>query len=109
GMGAAVLALTAPSAEGISLPWAVPGGALRVRVDGLSAMFFGQIFFISILGAIYGLGYWPQAGHRENGRKLRLFYGLLTAGIGFLLIARNSVLLLLGWGVLALAAFLTAP
>jgi len=107
GVSAAVLAFVAPSPEGISQRWAVPGGALQVRVDGLSAMFLGQIFFISILGAIYGLGYWPQAAHRENGRKLRLFYGLLTAGIGLLIIAGNSVLFLVGWEVMALAAFLT--
>jgi hydrogenase-4 component B len=107
GVTAAVLAFAAPSAEGLSLPWPVPGGDLRVRVDGLSAMFLGPIFFISALGAIYGLGYWPQAEHRENGRKLRFFYGLLTAGIGLLLIAGNSVLFLVGWEVMALAAFLT--
>jgi hydrogenase-4 component B len=107
GVSAAVLAFVQPSARGLSLPWAVPGGALEVRVDGLSAMFLGPIFFISALGAIYGLGYWPHARHRENGRKLRLFYGLLTAGIGLLLVARNSVLFLVGWEVMALAAFLT--
>jgi len=107
GMTAAALAFAAPSAHGISLPWSVPGGALRVRVDGLSAMFLAPIFFISTLGAIYGLGYWPQAGHRDNGRKLRFFYGLLTAGIGVLLVAGNSVLFLVGWEVMALAAFLT--
>ena len=107
GISAAVLAFALPSPRGISLPWAVPGGALEVRVDGLSAMFLGQIFFISMLGAIYGLGYWPQAEHRRNGRKLRLFYGLLTAGIALLLIARNAVLFLCGWEVMALAAFLT--
>ncbi len=107
GIAAAVLAIAAPSAAGLSVPWSLPGGALDVRVDGLSAMFLGQLFFVSGLGAIYGLGYWPQAEHPRNGRKLRLFYGLLTAGIGLLLVARNSVLFLIGWEVMALAAFLT--
>jgi hydrogenase-4 component B len=107
GVSAAVLAFAAPSAHGISLPWAVPGGPLSVRVDGLSAMFLAPIFVISVLGAIYGLGYWPQAQHPENGRKLRLFYGLLTGGIGLLLVAGNSVLFLMGWEIMALAAFLT--
>jgi hydrogenase-4 component B len=107
GVTAAALAFAVPSPRGISLPWAVPGGALEVRVDGLSAMFLAQVFFISTLGAVYALGYWPQAEHRQNGRKLRLFYGLLTAGMGLLVIARNTVLFLAGWEVMALCAFLT--
>ncbi len=107
GVTAAVLAFTSPSLRGIALPWAVPGGALEVRVDGLSAMFLAQIFLISTLGAVYGLGYWPQSGHPRNGRKLRLFYGLLTGAMGLLVVARNSILFLTGWEVMALCAFLT--
>jgi hydrogenase-4 component B len=107
GVSAAALAFASPSSRGISLPWAVPGGAFEIRVDALSAMFLGQIFFISMLGAIYGLGYWRQADHPGNGRKLRLFYGLLTSGMGLLVVARNGVLFLAGWEVMALCAFLT--
>ncbi|HET9752971.1 MAG TPA: proton-conducting transporter membrane subunit, partial [Myxococcales bacterium] len=107
GLAAAGLAIAAPSARGISLPWAVPGGALEIRADGLSAMFLAQIFFLSALGAIYGLSYWPQAAHPRDGRKLRFFYGLLTAAMGLLVVARNAVLFLAAWEVMALAAFLS--
>ncbi|HEY6909279.1 MAG TPA: proton-conducting transporter membrane subunit [Myxococcales bacterium] len=107
GLWAAWLAVAAPSSRGISLPWAVPGGALEIRADGLSAMFLAQIFFVSALGAIYGLSYWPQAEHPRDGRKLRLFYGLLTAAMGLLVVARNGVLFLAAWEVMAIAAFLS--
>jgi hydrogenase-4 component B len=107
GVGGAALAVTAPSLRGISLPWDVPGGAIEVRVDGLSAMFLAQIFFISALGSVYALGYWPQSAHPGNGRKLRFFYGLLTAAMGLLVVARNAMLFLMGWEVMALCAFLT--
>src|SRR4029079_8171530 len=40
-----------------------------------------------------------------NGRKLRLFYGWLTAGMALLVIARNSIVFLFGWAILALSAF----
>ena len=47
--------------------------------------FFGTLlwgsplpFLISLLGNVYGLSYWKQADHPGNGRKLRLFYGLLN-------------------------------
>lgn len=74
-------------------------------LDGLSAFFLAPIFLISLLGNVYGLGYWKQSEHPGNGRKLRLFYGTLTAGMALLVIARNSILFLLGWEIMALSAF----
>jgi hydrogenase-4 component B len=86
-------------------PWPIPGGEFRVAVDGLSAIFLMPIFLISLLGSLYGLGYWKQTEHPGNGRKLRLFYGTLTAGMGLLVIARNSILFLFGWEAMALSAY----
>jgi hydrogenase-4 component B len=103
----ALLAVAVPSGSaGIDLPWPVPGGAFRVRVDALAAMFVLQIFLVSALGAIYGLGYWSQSVHPDNGRKLRLFYGVMTAGMALLVVAGNAVLFLAGWELMALAAFI---
>lgn len=89
----------------IDLPWSVPGGALRVGVDGLSALFLAPVFLIAVLGSVYGLGYWRQADRPTTGRKLRLFYGLLAAGMGLLLVAKNGLLFLMGWEIMALSAF----
>jgi hydrogenase-4 component B len=90
----------------IVFAWPVIDGAeFRVAVDGLSALFIVPIFLISALGSVYGLGYWKQAEHPDNGRKLRLFYGLLTAGMALVVVARNGILFLAGWEVMALAAF----
>jgi hydrogenase-4 component B len=105
GIAGALLAISQPSPPGVELPWRVPGGALAISIDGLSAMFLVQIFGISALGGIYGLEYWRQVDHPHNGRKLRLFYGLMTAGMAILVVARNSVLFLAGWEIMALAAF----
>src|ERR1019366_9494885 len=85
--------------------WSVPGGEFAVRVDGLAAMFLLPLFVVAPLGSIYGLEYWPQRDHADDGRKLRLFYGLQAAGIGLLLVAANAVLFLVGWETMALAAF----
>src|SRR2546428_2768708 len=68
----------------IVLPWSLPGAELSVAVDGLSAIFLLPIFLISLLGNVYGLAYWKQTEHPQNGRKLRLFYGTLTAGMALL-------------------------
>lgn len=85
--------------------WFWTGSESTVSMDGLSAMFLAPIFLIAGLGAIFGLGYWRQADHPENGRRLALFYGLLPAGMALLVLARNSLLFLLGWEVMALANF----
>jgi hydrogenase-4 component B len=74
-------------------------------MDGLSALFLVPVFLVTLLGSIYGLGYWRQADHPTNGRKLGLFYGLLGAGMSVLLVAADGFLFLVGWEVMALAAF----
>ncbi len=89
----------------IDMPWQLPGAEFSVAVDGLSAFFLLPVFLISMLGSIYGLGYWAQVDHPQNGRKLRLFWGLLTSGMALLVIARNSILFLFGWEIMALSAF----
>jgi hydrogenase-4 component B len=85
--------------------WRIPGAEFSVAVDGLSAIFLVPIFLISLLGSIYGLGYWKQADHPENGHKLSLFYGTLTAGMALLVVAQNTILFLFGWEIMALSAF----
>ncbi|HEV3446538.1 MAG TPA: proton-conducting transporter membrane subunit [Gemmataceae bacterium] len=92
-------------AEELVVPWSVPGGEFRVGLDGVSAWFLVPVFVVSLLGNVYGLSYWKQSEHPDTGRKLRLFYGILTAGMALLVIARNSVLFLMGWEGMALSAF----
>lgn len=89
----------------LALPWPLPGAEFSVAIDGLSATFLVPIGLISILGQIYGLGYWKQTEHAESGVKLRLFYGLLTASMALLVVARNGILFLFGWESMALSAF----
>src|SRR6266849_2984911 len=91
--------------EPIVRPWLIPGAEFSVAMDGLSAIFLLPVFLIALLGSVYGLGYWKQTEHPENGRKLRLFYGTLTAGMALLVVARNSILFLFGWEIMALSAF----
>jgi hydrogenase-4 component B len=87
-------------------PWPiVRGAAFDVAIDGLSAWFLVPVFLIGLLGSVYGLGYWKQTEHPENGRRLRLFYGTLIAGMALLVIAHNSIVFLFGWEFMALSAF----
>ena len=106
GLAGAFAMIASARTELVSAPWSVPGGELAIRFDAIAGMFLAQIFLIAPLVSIYGLEYWPQAAHPGNGRKLRLFHGLLTASMGVLVIAHNAILFLMGWEGMALAAFL---
>jgi hydrogenase-4 component B len=85
-------------------PWPATGNGM-VGLDALSAFFLVPVFLVGGLGPLYGLGYWPQQRHPSNGRKLRLFWGLLVAGMGLLVISRHALTFLLGWEIMALSAF----
>ncbi len=87
-----------------ALPWPILGDALAFGVDGLSALFLVLIFLIFGLGSIYALAYW-RPGRSEQGRSLPLPYGSMAAGVVLLLIARNGVLFLFGFEVMAVSAF----
>ncbi|HEV3145647.1 MAG TPA: proton-conducting transporter membrane subunit [Gemmataceae bacterium] len=87
------------------LPWSLPGAEFYVDIDSLSAFFLAPIFLISLLANIYGQRYWKQSEHPANGRKLRFFFGTMTAGMALVIIARNSFLFLFAWEVMALSGF----
>ncbi len=99
----AVLAGGAPAL--LNQPWSVPGGELALRLDPLAAIFILPLCLVVGGGALYGLGYWPQRDHPGNGRRFRLFYGLLGAAMMLVLSADNSLLFLFAWEVMAVAAF----
>ena len=63
---------------------------LGLRVDALSAVFLAPICTVCALGAIYGLGYFPQAALGARAVRLQLYYGLATAGMVLLVAASNA-------------------
>ncbi len=105
GVWATVAALAAPVVPSIDIPWAVPGGAFSLAVDGVSACFLLPLFLVTALGALYGLGYWPQREQVATGNGLRLFYGILAGGLALVMTARNGILFLAAWEAMALAGF----
>ena len=96
------LSIASPIA-GLDLPLA--GAKFAVAVDHLSVVFLFPVFIIPLLGSIYGMSYWKQADHPDNGQKLRLFYGLLTASLAMLVVARTGIMFLAAWEAMALSAF----
>ncbi|MDT8440264.1 MAG: proton-conducting transporter membrane subunit [Desulfuromonadales bacterium] len=105
GLTAVALSLSGTGTPPLTMPWTVPAGAFALELDPLSALFLLPLFVVVAAGSIYGLRYWPQRQNPANGRKLRLFYGLISAAMILLMVARNGVLFLLAWEVMALAGF----
>ena len=89
----------------LCVAWFLPWGQFSVTVDSLSVVFLIPVFVTPALGSIYGLGYWKQAEHLRNGRWLGLFYGLLAGAIALLFIARDGMVFLMAWEVMALSAY----
>ena len=106
GAGLSVLA-GAAGLGGLGAYWAGGDGSglSLIEVDGLSALFLAPVFLIAPLGSVYGLGYWRPADHPATARRLQVFYGLLPAGMAMLVVAKNSIVFLTGWEVMALSAF----
>jgi hydrogenase-4 component B len=89
----------------VGMRWGLPLGRFAVAIDDLGVVFLIPILLISALGAVYGLGYWAQREHARNGKELRLCWGILTGAMALVVIARDGVLFLMAWEVMALAAF----
>lgn len=89
----------------IRFHWPVPGALIAARLDALSAFFLLPLFMVMGAGSLYGEGYWAEKDHSATGRKLRFFYGVLTAGFTLVIIAANAWLFLLGWEIVGLSAF----
>ena len=104
---AALIAFASGGYHSVSMawPWALPWGGLAWGLDVITALFLLPILVISTLGAIYALGYWKQTQHPGNGRKLRFCWGLMNAGMMMVVLARDGVLFLMAWEIMALAAF----
>lgn len=105
GLVAVALSLSHRVELPLNFRWSVPGGCLALGLDPLSAIFLLPLFLVAATGSVYGLRYWPQQEHPANGRKLRLFYGLISGAMILLFSARNGILFLMAWEVMALAGF----
>ncbi|BDV41890.1 hydrogenase [Geotalea uraniireducens] len=105
GLPASLSLLLAGRTVTFGVDWGLPFGPCELAIDPLSAFFLIPVFLVAACGAVYALGYWPAATNPATEPPLTFFYGLLAAAMAFLLVARNGVLFLIAWEVMAMAAY----
>ena len=96
---------TGTAAETLRLEWNVPLGAFAIGLDPLSAWFAAAILGLSALAAVYGAAYLQAYREHKNLGLLGFFYNVLMAGMLLTVVARNGVLFLVAWEVMALASY----
>jgi len=105
GLVVAALGLIHGEAVEISFPWSMPGGEMRLGMDGLSAFFLLPVFGLGMLCAIYGRTYLQLHGEGCHPASLWLHFNLLIFGMAWVMIARDGLMFMLAWEVMALAPF----
>ncbi len=104
GLFAALSTLAFGHTADATAPWQLPNAAVALHLDPLAAAFLLPIFVLGALTSIYGLEYWP-VHHQPSAGRVRVFTGLLLAGMATVVIAAHGMLFLVAWETMAIAAF----
>jgi hydrogenase-4 component B len=91
--------------ESLHWDWHVPYGSLALGLDNLSAFFAVCVFLLCGLGALYGGPYLLAYRERKNLGLPWFHYNILTASMVVVVLARNGVLFLTAWEIMALSSF----
>ncbi|MBI2479679.1 MAG: hydrogenase, partial [Planctomycetia bacterium] len=90
-------------------PAPIANVSVSIAIDGLSAFFLLPILLVTALASIYGLQYWKQSEHEDNGRRVSLFFGGITGAMTLLVVAHDGLMFLAAWETMAVSAlFLVA-
>jgi len=98
------VALGEPS-QSLRMAWDVPYGSFFLRLDALSAFFLLPIFLICALAALYGTEYLETYRGRKALAPPWFFLNLLVASMVVVVLARNGILFLMAWEMMALSSF----
>ncbi len=105
GLSGSLMTLVSGRSSLFELAWTLPFGTARFGVDPLSAWFLLPIFIISGCAALYARSYWHADHHPATVRKMTFFFGIMTASMSGVVLARDGISFLFAWEVMALAAY----
>src|ERR1051326_1168030 len=97
----AVRVLLGAPAESLRIAWTVPYGSFFVQIDALSAFFLLPVLGLSALAAVYGAEYMHTGDPARPRAMSWFFFNVLVASMAMVVIARNAILFLVAWEVMA--------
>jgi hydrogenase-4 component B len=97
-----IATLRGDSVAAVQLVWRLPVGEFHVGLDALSAFFSIPILLLAPLAAIYGMGYLKNS--KGTGAHY-FFLNTLVASMLMLVCAKNAILFLVIWEVMAISSF----
>lgn len=101
---AVIVHLGGASAATWQVDWPLPFGPALFATDPLSTIFLLPLFLITGCASVYSLAYWP-AGKQPAAGRLTLFLGLFAAAMVVVVLARNGVLFLMAWEIMAFSGY----
>lgn len=91
--------------QSLHIAWDVPYGSLFLALDPLSGFFLIPVFVLCALAAIYGADYLEAYRGRKAIAAPWFFFNLLVASMVVVILARNGILFLMAWEMMALSSF----
>jgi hydrogenase-4 component B len=104
---AVVPVLAGGPAPYVEFPWGHPIGAVHFRLDALGAFFLSWSLPMTLLGAVYAVGYLRK--YFDSPRHVGVHFALLNMiSLSFLMVytGEHAVTFLMGWEIAALSAWL---
>ncbi|OQA27101.1 MAG: Hydrogenase-4 component B [Verrucomicrobia bacterium ADurb.Bin345] len=91
--------------EASSFPWSLPYAAFDLALDPLSAFFMVPLFLLSAVSALYGELYLRHGKNAQRRGDAGFLFNLLVLSMALVLAARNTLLFLVAWELMALSSF----
>ncbi len=105
GVAGAILVLLSGHTFLYELIWQSPFGPCQIGIDPLSAWFLLPVFLIPGCAALYARTYWHADQHPATVRTMTFFFGVMTASMSGVVLARDGISFLFAWEIMALAAY----
>ncbi|MEI7816259.1 MAG: proton-conducting transporter membrane subunit, partial [Desulfuromonadales bacterium] len=105
GLSGSIVTLLSGRSASYELLWTLPFGQAEFGIDALTAWFLLPIFLIPGCASLYARSYWNADQHLANISKMTFFFGLMTASMSGVVLARDGISFLFVWEIMALSAY----
>lgn len=73
--------------------------------DGLSRFFLIPVSIVSVSAYLYTIYYFPEKNHKKEWTNISIFFPLLTFSMVGIIMAKNLIMFIVFWEIMALSAF----